>query len=109
MKGKFILVPFPFTDLTASKLRPALVIYEGEMDVVAAFVSSVLPDKVPPSSIKISENHAEFALTGLKRASVIRLDKVATVIKNHIAGELGEAGPRLREEINKKIPEIYRI
>ena len=28
MKGKIALVPFPFTDLTAAKLRPALVIRE---------------------------------------------------------------------------------
>ncbi len=28
MKGKIVLVPFPFMDLTATKLRPALVIYE---------------------------------------------------------------------------------
>jgi mRNA interferase MazF len=40
MKGKFVLVPFPYTDLAASKLRPALVIFEGNKDVVIAFVSS---------------------------------------------------------------------
>jgi mRNA interferase MazF len=28
MKGKIILIPVPYTDLTAAKLRPALVIDE---------------------------------------------------------------------------------
>lgn len=43
MKGKIVLVPFPFTDLSASKLRPALVLYEGYRDVVVAFISSKIP------------------------------------------------------------------
>jgi mRNA interferase MazF len=46
MKGKIVLVPFPFTDLTAGKLRPALVIYEREKDVVMAFISSKIPSEL---------------------------------------------------------------
>lgn len=45
MKGKIVLIPFPFTNLTAAKLRPALVLFEGERDVVVAFISSRVPDK----------------------------------------------------------------
>jgi len=46
MKGKIVLVPFPFTDLTASKLRPALIIHEGEKDVIVAFISSKVHETI---------------------------------------------------------------
>ncbi len=35
-KGRTILIHFPFTDLSSTKLRPALVIYEGHLDVTIA-------------------------------------------------------------------------
>jgi len=43
LKGKIVLIPFPFTNLTTTKLRPALVLLESEKDVVVAFISSRLP------------------------------------------------------------------
>ena len=33
MKGKIVLIPFPFTDFTTAKLGPALVLHEGKSDV----------------------------------------------------------------------------
>ena len=109
MKGKIILVPFPFTDLTAAKLRPALVLFEGDRDVVAAFISSRLPERASPGDVVIDDKHQEFQLTGLKTSSVIRLDKVATVLKDLIAGEIGEVGDALKREINGRLLEIYSL
>jgi mRNA interferase MazF len=109
MRGKFVLVPFPFTDLTISKLRPALVLYEGKRDVVVAFVSSRIPDKTPEPSIKIPKAHDEFKLSGLKVSSIIRIDKLATILKDMVVGELGDTGPNLKDEINKKIRDVYRL
>ena len=103
MKGKIVLVPFPFTDLSASKLRPALVLHEGE-----AFISKI-PDQPAKSDVIVTKNHPEFTLTGLKVDSVIRLDKIATLSKNLIVGEIGEVGDAIREEINKKLCEILKI
>lgn len=40
MKGKIIVIPFPFTDLSTYKRRPALVLHETKYDVVVAYISS---------------------------------------------------------------------
>jgi mRNA interferase MazF len=106
LKGKLVLIPFPFTDLTATKLRPALILYEGEKDVVVAFISSRI-QKPKATDIAIDEKHPEFNQTGLKLTSVIKLDKIATISKELILGEIGKIGAKLKEEINRKIPEIY--
>lgn len=106
MKGKIVLISFPFTDLTSTKLRPALVLYEGEKDVVVAFISSRIT-KARPIDISINENHSEFKQTGLKLASTVKLDKIATISKELILGEIGEVGPKLKKEINDKISETF--
>jgi len=54
-------------------------------------------------------DHGEFGLTGLKVGSVIRLDKVAAVLKDMVVGEMGEVGEVLRGEINEKLVEIYLL
>jgi mRNA interferase MazF len=108
LKGKIVLIPFPFTDLTATKLRPALVLHESEKDVVAAFISS-RTQKPKTTGIMIGEKHPEFRQTGLKIASTVRLDKVATISKQLVVGEIGEVGSELKRQINRKITEIYSL
>ncbi len=71
MKGKIVLVPFPFTDLTAVKLRPALVLFEGERDVVVAFMSSRIPDELKQTDVLIEEAHPDFKITGLKTSPLV--------------------------------------
>jgi mRNA interferase MazF len=98
-----------FTDLTAAKLRPALVIYEGEKDAVMAFISSKIPSESSEVDILITKGHPSFRKTGLKVDSVIKLDKIATVLKDLIVGELGEVGEKLKQEVNQKLKRIMEI
>jgi len=109
MKGKIVLVPFPFTDLTAAKLRPALVINENENDVVLAFISSKIPTSLSVSDIPLTRTHTGFPATGLKGDSVIKLDKIATVIKKLVVAELGEADDALKKDINEKLRIVFVI
>ena len=107
MKGKIVLVPFPFTDLTAAKLRPALVIYEAEKDAVVAFISSKIPGRLQDSDFLVSMDHPSFLSTGLKVTSVIKFDKIATISKDLIEGEIGEITRDLADECNILLRRIF--
>ena len=109
MKGKIVLLPFPFTDLTTSKRRPALVILEKLNDVVVVFISSKIPKAQENQYITIKKNDKDFQITGLKVSSTIYLDKIATISKNLLIGELGEITKRVRRKFNKNFKKIYHL
>ena len=88
-KWEIILVPFPFTNLTSSKKRPALIIspdeYNNEMDVVIAFITSKLDLPYRFGDYKI-KNWKE---ANLPKPSMIRR-KFATIDKSIIKKKLGK-------------------
>ena len=109
MKGKIVLIHFPFTDLTRSKLRPALVIHESADDVIVAFISSKIQSSLLASDLHISPDHPAFGSTGLKVPSIIKFDKVATVSKDLIEGEIGEISGILSDKCNNIMSRIFRL
>lgn len=109
MKAKIVLVHFPFTDLTDSKLRPGLVIYESVHDVVVAFISSKVPVHHLDSDLLVSANHPAFSSTGLKISSVIKFDKIATVSRDLVEGEIGEITGNLVDECNTIMSHIFKF
>lgn len=83
-KGDIILVPFPFSDLTDTKLRPAVVLLDSGHDVLVSFITS--QNKWDNEfSVKIKAT----ATNGLKVDSFLRLSKITSIDKNLIEGKLG--------------------
>ncbi|MDO8520661.1 MAG: type II toxin-antitoxin system PemK/MazF family toxin, partial [bacterium] len=80
-RGAVVLVPFPFTDLTAVKVRPAVVISTNNNrgnDVIAVFISSNVPRKLFPEDVAVTSVN-ELRAMGLKVPSVIRCRKIVTL------------------------------
>jgi mRNA interferase MazF len=109
MKGKIVVIPFPFTNLTAHKRRPALVLHETKYDIVVAYISSVMPAIPSSEDVLVPQSRSSFARTGLITDSVIQLDKLATVDKSLIIRILGEVDNDLKAEINPKLAACYRL
>jgi mRNA interferase MazF len=104
-RGKIILVPFPFTDLSSQKIRPAVIVSrpaEGSPDAIVAFVSSV-PFRASSSHVVVPTSHADFKKTGLKSRSTIRCDKLATLDKSIVLGEVGTLSTPLLAEVSKAL------
>lgn len=88
--GSIVLTRFPFTDLTGSKVRPALVISTDngrKPDVVLAFITSRPAALALTDAIPIRPDPRN----GLKVPSAVRFDKIVTLETAIIVGKLGDA------------------
>ncbi|MEO6050354.1 MAG: type II toxin-antitoxin system PemK/MazF family toxin [Pyrinomonadaceae bacterium] len=96
MKHKIVLVPFPFDDLSASKVRPAVCLTDELSPyghIVLAFITSRISEDPGRSELIIEADDENFAATGLKVASTIRLHRLMTVTTSIISRELGTCQP----------------
>ena len=88
--GEIWLVRFPFSDLTAAKVRPALVLATYKQDVIILGIFSKIPTgTLSQNWVLMADSHPEFSQTGLNKSSVIRADKIATVHQSIFQKHLG--------------------
>ena len=106
-KGTIVLVPFPFTDLSGRKVRPALVLHSSKKgeDCIVVFISSAVQKKINMFDIEIKAS----SYNGLKQNSVIKTDKIATLQKKTILGEIGNLEAKIILEVNKKLKLLFDL
>lgn len=110
IKNAIVLVPFPFDDFSALKVRPALCLTNEiglHQHLVIAFISSRIPAEVFNSDL-IIKNQSELSVgTGLTVDSVIRLHKIVTIPKSLIKRKLGTINHLVQAEIKSKIHQLF--
>jgi mRNA interferase MazF len=88
--GQVVIVHFPFSDLTTSKLRPAVVLAEaGRGDWILCQITS----KSYGDTRAIPLEAADFARGSLRLASFARPGKLFTAHTSLIASQAGELKP----------------
>lgn len=105
--GDIILVPFPFTDLSSAKVRPALVLSgtNGKKpDVIVCFISSNLANN-NPHTVRIEPG----VKNGLKLPSLIRFDKIATLDKRIVLGAIGSVGHDWLKKHQKEFLDVFGL
>ena len=103
-KGDIILIPFPFTDLSGNKNRPAIVLIDSEDDVNVCFVTTQTKWN---SEFDISVQPSKS--NGIKKSSLIRLNKLATIDKELIIGRLGKLENHYFNILNKNLIKILKL
>jgi mRNA interferase MazF len=105
-RGTIVLTFFPFTDLSSSKRRPAIIvsrIIPDIDDVIVAYISSKIPERLFDTDLVVNKQNKSFSKTGLIKESVFKMDKLVTINKNIITGELGYADKNLMNELDKRL------
>jgi len=103
-KGDIVLIPFPFTNLAGTKLRPALILIENTLDVTVSFITTQL-QWLEPTDILLQPQ----LKNGIKKPSLVRLSKIATVDKSLIVGTIGSINQAQLTEVNHNLKILLQI
>jgi len=103
-KGDIVLIPFPFTDLKGNKNRPALVLINSDLDLTLAFISTQLKWKEETDVVLKPSNN-----NGLKKESLIRLSKLATIDKDLALGRIGSMDADDLKKVNVNLMKLLKL
>lgn len=107
-QGDIVLVPFPFTDLSGQKRRPALVVSPNGFDpedLVLCAITSRLPGRPLPWDVSL---RAQDLVNGaLPRPSVVKVGKLFTMRHALIAGRFGRVRPQKLADVLRALQRLF--
>lgn len=102
--GAIILVPFPFSDQSGSKVRPVVILAapKASSDTVVAFITTKKHGHYSVA-VKPSEEN------GLHSASFIRADKITAIDKKICIGEIGTLEEKYLSETKRQLKILFGL
>jgi mRNA interferase MazF len=110
-KGDVVLIEFPFTDLSQTKLRPAIVLSVTTRfdEITLCFVSSQDVDVLEFNEFALNPIDPEFAETGLRVPSKARVTRMTTLNRSLIRRRLGKLGSQYTQALNDCLLRSFRL
>lgn len=103
-KGDIVLIPFPFTNLTGNKLRPAVILIETKFDLTVCFITTQLHWQ-ETTDIFVRPD----ASNGIKKLSLIKVSKIATLEKSLSLGKIGSISLEEIKLLNEKLKQLLQL
>lgn len=110
-QGDVILVPFPFTDQTGTKKRPAVVVsadwfnshYE---DLILVPITSSIREPLEKNDLRLT--YADNQMGGLPKPSIAKTQKIVTVDKRLIIKQMGRLSSGSIQEILLRVSQALK-
>lgn len=105
VRGDVVVVPFPFSDLTQAKRRPALIVsvLEGDDLILCQITSQSIRD-----NYAILLNDEDFEAGSLKQISNIRPNRIFTADSHIVLYKVGNLKIEKLKDVIEKVVEIIR-
>jgi mRNA interferase MazF len=101
--GTIVLVDFPHTDGAKGKPRPvAIVLDSGDADIMVAPITS------QPRQSAYDFPLADWAASGLKLPSTVRIRKLVTIKKTKVRHTLGSLSPTDRKTVAAGLSSLFQ-
>jgi mRNA interferase MazF len=99
------MLPFPFSDLSRNKLRPAVLLGKASRQdwIVCQITSNPFGD---PRSLLLSAS--DFATGTLDHSSYVRPGKIFTAHESLIAATIGTLSPHMLQTIRRAVIDVIK-
>ncbi|MGG6270607.1 type II toxin-antitoxin system PemK/MazF family toxin [Leptolyngbya sp. AN03gr2] len=110
-KGDIVLVEFPFIDLSQTKLRPAVILTLNSAidEFTVCFISSQNVDRLNPTEFALLDSDLEFAQTGLRISSKVRVTRITTISRQLITKRLGKLGTQNLRQLDETLIQAFQL
>ena len=111
-KYKVVLVPFPFDDLSSTKVRPAVCLTNPigpHRHVILAFITSRVITDSPETDLALNVDEPDFVSTGLHVSSTLQLHRLMTLSTTLIQRELGQLSPGTQIQVKERLRKLFAL